>query len=700
MCRDKIRSGTEPAWHRRLRKGRTRARTILRLFVSGQLDFRRHVVQRAVARLSSHHSRSALVLQARAKLGVSTMAPKKQQQAPYCGYCDLTGRKGAAFCSGCGWPFQATPYVAEHRQPSWQSNFSWNAQGRTGSQTPRRRRSPRARPKGEHQPGQPSNHGKGKPGGPKPPELQALPSAPPPPRLTTPSTSSTASGTSEAQARLDLLLSTLRSSKEALPADVVSMLGDQELLQSQMRSKALHQAVAMQTKSQTELLRVQEARRAYVAAWSDYTSKLQAVLAAQQTEQSKALNDFAEHEEKWKLQLKESTAALAKLSEDVQQVSSEEDDSNVDMKVVKEEARDPCKNRRDNTSTQGAPSGVAIRLGQGQGKGRVGVARAACQGAHSSTFGTRVSRVGGPYEGPGMSQKIMSGPFRASGVPQWTHSVVSLSDFVFPPFAQFLGLQTELEEVLFAQGFSNSAVWPDPRIDVDSADEDVYATQAWGACVAGSPSRVVPGSGARDHMDSTVSIESSRGFTRGVDGASSHAHHDSDGFLNCSSTCTVCRAFVHRQSVLHTSSLPYGADACWLPADHTHAAGHEAPYTVQRKGSTGPLRSCIRRGSGDKSGHKRVSFGFGVSFWFPAPSQLQLHHRQDMPACSSVAPHVVRSPVKSCNALLVDSCRAMEKIASSSFAESPKIGTSQGFWVPPDDLPSYRLGDHQPLCSS
>ena len=114
-----------------------------------------------------------------------------------------------------------------------------------------------------------------------------------------PSSSTSASGSSEAQSRLNLLLAT-----------------------------------------QTELLRVQEARRAYITAWSDYTAKLQAVLSAQQTEQSKVLGDFTEHKEKWKQQLKESTAALSRLSEDVQKVSSDEDEDR-DMKIVKDEIKDP-----------------------------------------------------------------------------------------------------------------------------------------------------------------------------------------------------------------------------------------------------------------------------------------------------------------------------------------------------------------------
>ena len=86
--------------------------------------------------------------------------------------------------------------------------------------------------------------------------VKTLPSAPPPPKFSMPNSSASASSTSEAQSRLAQLLTSLRSSKEALPAEVASMLGDQEILQNQLRSKALHQAVTAQDKAQTELLKI------------------------------------------------------------------------------------------------------------------------------------------------------------------------------------------------------------------------------------------------------------------------------------------------------------------------------------------------------------------------------------------------------------------------------------------------------------
>ena len=93
-----------------------------------------------------------------------------------------------------------------------------------------------------------------------------------------------------------------------------------------------------------------------------------------------------------------------------------------------------------------------------------------------------------------MSLMIMSGPL-GIGVQQWTHSVVRSPDFVFPPFAQFLGLQAEVEEVLQGQGFSTTTSWSDPRIEVDLYAREI-STQDWGACVDGSPSRALSRLGA------------------------------------------------------------------------------------------------------------------------------------------------------------------------------------------------------------
>ena len=147
----------------------------------------------------------------------------------------------------------------------------------------------------------------------------------------------------------------------------------------------------------------------------------------------------------------------------------------------------PMGNGRDNTTAQGATSRAAHSLSEGKGESGGSVARATSKRTHSPAFCSGRRRAGGPSQGPGMSLKILSGPLWALRVQQWTHSLVGCSDFVFPPLAQFFGLHRELDEALRAQGFSSSVAWPDPRIEVDPTDRDAYATQAWGACVDGSP---------------------------------------------------------------------------------------------------------------------------------------------------------------------------------------------------------------------
>ena len=227
--------------------------------------------------------------------------------------------------------------------------------------------------------------------------------------------------------------------------------------------------------------------------------------------------------------------------------------------------------------------------------------------------------------------------------------MTSSADFVFPPFAQFLGLQAEFEELLGQQGFQMTAKWSDPRIDTDLHHPARGATQDWGACVDGSPSRASPGLGAGDYMDSLVSIESYWDFARGVDGAVLQTCQSSDSHLNCSATsCTVCRAFVHRRpcSVVGHAS-PFGE--FWH--EHSEVPPQVASYSACEVGETTSqagrrLRSCLKTGVevGGAGVRKRVSFRFGVSFWFPARAQLQrtchLHSHDGL-----TAPHDVSSTI-------------------------------------------------------
>ena len=315
-------------------------------------------VHKAIAALNTHHSRSQLGAKViellrggRPHHATTDNMSHKAKESPWCDWCSQWSRKGALFCTTCGWEF-GKPYAPTENVPPWQSTQStWDAQGR---QPPDQR--PRPPPKRKHSRGRDRGQSKGagkhgKPGkdafskgkadtGKGLGETPILPTPPPPPKLPQPGQTVVAAGAppSDAQVRLDSLLATLRSSREALPPEVINIIGDQEAAETRQKSKDLHKAVSSQEKAQKELLKVQEARRSYLAAWTDYTVNLQKLLAKQQAEQGKALQEFNVNEAHWKAQLKDAKNTLANLSGEVQVSSSEatDDEEPVLMKVDKE----------------------------------------------------------------------------------------------------------------------------------------------------------------------------------------------------------------------------------------------------------------------------------------------------------------------------------------------------------------------------
>ena len=307
----------------------------------------------------------------------------------------------------------------------------------------------------------------------------------------------------------------------------------------------------------------------------------------------------------------------------------------------------PLGGGRNYSSAQGESGRTTLCPGQGKGKGGVGGSRPAGPRTHSQALSAGDRRHRSPSQGLGLSLMILSGPSGTNGVQEWTHSVTRSADFVFPPLAQFFGLQAEFEEILSQQGFQMTTKWYDPRIDVDLHHLARGATQDWGACVDGSPSRASPGLGAGDYMDNSVSIEPSWVFARGVDGAVLQTCQSSDCHLNCSATsCTVCRAFVHRQHCSVVGHAPpsgkFWHDLSEVPLQVASYPAYEAAVATSRAGRC--LRSCLKAGVGVGGERvcKRVSFGFGVSFWFPSRTQLQrtchLH-----PPDGLAAPHDVSS---------------------------------------------------------
>ena len=317
-------------------------------------------IRKAAGLLKAHHSRPSLVEQAEAKLlrqlgtPPDAMPKVNDGQAPenWCYYCSQYTKKTDKYCGRCGRPagtYTANEEPAPWHTQSWAGLGAWqSANAWPGQQPPanpaaaerrqrsRRTPSPRARAKGKGR-GQMGKDGKGKGDGKpmvakgQPQDWPSLPPPPLPPSLPEPPPAvfPADSAASSAQSRLDALLTSLRSTKDQLPPEISSLLGEQELEETKSHSKAFHKAVSAQEKAKKELVKVQTARRNFLNAWGSYVEKLQLLMKQQLEDQEKALADFNQHEARWNQQLADANKELAALSAlpggTVQQVSSDSD---------------------------------------------------------------------------------------------------------------------------------------------------------------------------------------------------------------------------------------------------------------------------------------------------------------------------------------------------------------------------------------
>ena len=246
---------SEPAWHRRSRRQRTRSRTLLRGAQSGWINPSPSALAQARRRLASHHSASRLV-----DISPATMAPWQ------CATCGTHCKATAEYCASCGSHWTHKPYSNQwQRQPA-----------PTRPASPRRYQSPRprrrGRGKGEHPKGkneQPKG-GKGKQGeaqgditATRAPALDNLPQPPkaaviPVPKQTTGQLAS--SSTSPAEKQLDALIKALRGSKGQIPQEAQQMLDSLQQTQTQQEAKSMHRAVSQQSTAKKEIEKIKTAR--------------------------------------------------------------------------------------------------------------------------------------------------------------------------------------------------------------------------------------------------------------------------------------------------------------------------------------------------------------------------------------------------------------------------------------------------------
>ena len=218
LARQSARSRPESSAHRRQRRSRTRARTLLRATLTGWISPNSSLLEKATSVLRHHHSNSVLAM--------------TSQQSPWCYPCHKWLKKGSAFCLKCGTPADtlAENYQSADVQTPWRATAAWvNPESWNQTKAWRQRSpSPRTRDKGKGKgtpkPPRPPKGGKGKPvveDAPQAPILDGLPAPPAAPRLALPAAnlSSTEVPPTEAQQR-DTLLGTLWQARETLPPNI------------------------------------------------------------------------------------------------------------------------------------------------------------------------------------------------------------------------------------------------------------------------------------------------------------------------------------------------------------------------------------------------------------------------------------------------------------------------------------------------
>ena len=353
----------ETSAHRRQRRSRTKARTLLRATKAGWISPTPLALRAATRALQGHHSNSTLVMAA--------------PQSPWCFPCHKWVKKGSAFCLKCGTPVDTMPdnYQGQPTQTPWRATTSWVDPGSWQQPKAWRHRSPsprareKGKPKGGPHPPKAPKGGKGKPslGEEAPPAtaMVGLPTPPSMPSLTLPTSAATSSDSAptDAQQRLDALMGTLRQARDTLPPDIAKLLGDQEIQDTHLHSKALHKAVTHQDKAKKELAKVRVARRNFFSSWVSYTDKISALLQKQFAEQQQTIEHFANAEAKWTEQLKEATANLARLSGS-EIIPSDSEDMDAECKSKDEE--DPWRTDEAIKDLQQRREAITMALRQNQ----------------------------------------------------------------------------------------------------------------------------------------------------------------------------------------------------------------------------------------------------------------------------------------------------------------------------------------------
>ena len=334
----------EASRHRKARRQRTRARTLLRFFLEGY-SFPEEAVEIAAFRLGGHHSGSVLPSRALQELAARRVFAGEMTSTPWqCG-CGSLNKYSAAFCPQCGTAWQArnTASPRRRRDTEWSGWESYTHSTHSAApwkdsairpSSPRRKRGgwgvqqPKGKPKGAPKGGKSGGKGKWETQdtAPSAPQIESLPAAPSAtaPPLPRKAVESSGAAPSQEKAQLDTLVSLLAEAGANVPEPVRALVAEHQRSATQNLTRSLHRAVADQSRARAELQKLRANRSLFLEAWKGYIDQLTALLEAQLNDQEAALEKFNTAEIDWLASEREATIAIARMASKDQALSEED----------------------------------------------------------------------------------------------------------------------------------------------------------------------------------------------------------------------------------------------------------------------------------------------------------------------------------------------------------------------------------------
>eukprot|EP00439_Symbiodinium_sp_Y106_P032550 s1746_g3.t3 len=271
--------------------------------------------------------------------------------APWKCQCGQQCKAAAEYCSKCGlhwrqagYPTYAAP-PAQHDGGGWWRTRSPRSRGEGGKGKAKRPLSPRQRGRGKSGQQEPKGgaapSGKGKGAevstSTSTAYMKQVPTVPVLSQPAQPPAVPSMDGQEKLPQTVQDILNSLSSSKEALPAEVRTVLEAHMETSHHHATKQLHKLVAQQSRAQKELLAIQKSRGIFVQEWSSYLDQLTQLLQKQVQQKEESLAALAASEAGWQEQLATATRAIRQQTSATSSAQSIVDSSEEEQQAMEAE---------------------------------------------------------------------------------------------------------------------------------------------------------------------------------------------------------------------------------------------------------------------------------------------------------------------------------------------------------------------------